>query len=276
MVRPTWTLGELFMARTPISPQPITANLTPAQMLEAIPRIERRISELEQFDPSSVIDRSDPRIIGFEKKMETLLDSVFGHATVEFNRYKHAVTTLDCAGYSVYGTPINEVIGGLVEGKNTILHNLKEIVAWFKEEIHDRGTTPVGQALRAYQNLDLHPEIVRAADSLFRDGHYAEAIENSVKALNALVRLRSGVDYRDGSSLMEFVFAPKSPVLKFNALSDQNDHDEQKGFMMMMSGAVSGLRNPRAHKIIKDDPESALEFIAFVSLLAKLVDKAKK
>jgi len=45
--------------------------------------------------------------------------------------------------------------------------------------------------------------------------------------------------------------------------------------MMLFSGAVSGLRNPRAHSFIDDDPERALEFIAFVSLLAKLLDKAK-
>ncbi len=97
-----------------------------------------------------------------------------------------------------------------------------------------------------------------------------------MKALNALVRLRSGEDAKDGTALMEFVFSPKNPILKFNALADQSDIDEQKGFMMMFSGAVAGLRNPRAHRIIKDDPESALEFIAFISLLAKLVDKAKK
>jgi hypothetical protein len=54
--------------------------------------------------------------------------------------------------------------------------------------------------------------------------------------------------------------------------ADQSDRDEQKGFMMMFSGAVAGLRNPRAHKLIKDDPERALEFIAYVSLLAKLLD----
>jgi hypothetical protein len=48
------------------------------------------------------------------------------------------------------------------------------------------------------------------------------------------------------------------------------------GFMWFFSGAVAGMRNPRAHKIIKDDPERALEFIAFISLLAKLVDEAKK
>lgn len=75
---------------------------------------------------------------------------------------------------------------------------------------------------------------------------------------------------------MEFVFSPSHPILQFNDLSDQSDRDEQKGFMMMFSGAVAGLRNPRAHRLIQDDPERALEFIAFVSLLAKLLESAKK
>jgi uncharacterized protein (TIGR02391 family) len=75
---------------------------------------------------------------------------------------------------------------------------------------------------------------------------------------------------------MEQAFSPKSPILKFNGLADDSDRNEQKGFMMMFSGAVTGLRNPRAHKLIQDDPERALEFIAFVSLLAKLVDSAKR
>ena len=46
--------------------------------------------------------------------------------------------------------------------------------------------------------------------------------------------------------------------------------DDHTGFMYMFSGAVSGLRYPRAHGFIRDDPERALEFIAYVSLLAKL------
>jgi len=75
---------------------------------------------------------------------------------------------------------------------------------------------------------------------------------------------------------MQQVFSPGKPVLKFNHLQTQSDKDEQKGFMMLFSGAVAGLRNPRAHTFIQDDPERALEFIAFVSLLAKLLDGAKK
>ncbi len=96
-----------------------------------------------------------------------------------------------------------------------------------------------------------------------------------MKALNDLVRMRSG-EALDGTQLMERVFSPSNPILYFNDLADESDRNEQKGFMMMFSGAVAGLRNPRAHKLIKDDPERALEFIAFVSLLAKLLDGAKK
>ena len=131
------------------------------------------------------------------------------------------------------------------------------------------------RALRAYNGLALHPEIERAASTLYRDGHYANAVEAAVKALNGLVRLRSDLEF-DGATLMERAFSPSNPVLKFNDLQNQSDKEEQKGFMQMFSGAVSGLRNPRAHSFIHDQPERALEFIAFVSLLAKLLDGARR
>jgi uncharacterized protein (TIGR02391 family) len=111
-------------------------------------------------------------------------------------------------------------------------------------------------ALRAYGNLDLHAAIEEAAGDLYRDGHYANAIEDAMKALNNLVRLRSGLDI-DGAPLMTTAFAQDKPILQFNDLQDQSDRDEQRGFMMMFVGAVAGLRNPRAHKLIKDDPERA-------------------
>ena len=47
---------------------------------------------------------------------------------------------------------------------------------------------PTSRALRAYKDLDLHPEIALAAGELYRDGHYTNAIEDAVKALNQLVR----------------------------------------------------------------------------------------
>ncbi len=43
--------------------------------------------------------------------------------------------------------------------------------------------------------------------------------------------------------------------------------------MFLYAGAMLTMRNPRAHELIEDDPEKALEYIAFISLLAKSLDK---
>ncbi len=257
--------------------EPIEANLSYQQMEVAIPKIDRRIADLESFDVDSIADRRDARIGALAKSLDALLVSVFGAGTVEYDRYHWQVTRLDTASINMmYRTPIHEVREGLRRGIATAKAHLEAIKKGFLEELGDAGLTSSGKTLKAYEGLELHPEIERAVGNLYRDGHYANAIEDATKALNALVRMRSGVDDKDGIPLMETVFSPKNSILKFNNLADQSDVDEQKGFMMMFGGAVAGLRNPRAHKIIKDDPEMALEFIAFISLLAKLVDKSTK
>jgi len=274
--RPGAAPSELqIMARSPAPPPPRPANLSRDQMLSAIPKLKRRIQDVQEFDPGTVKSREDPRLDALSARLDAALVSIFPPETLEHRRYHYNATTIDTAGYNLNGTPMHEVHRGLVLGKDTVLHTLAEIIALFEEELGEAGGSAGDRAIKAYDGLDLHPEIARAASELYRNGHYANAIEDAVKALNNLVRLRSGSD-KDGTTLMEQVFSPKNPILKFNALADESDVNEQKGFMMMFSGAVSGLRNPRAHKIIQDDPESALEFIAFVSLLAKLVDKTTK
>ena len=253
------------------------AHLSYQEMKEAIPKIDRRIKDLVEFDVNTVQDRGDSRISSLETKLEALLVAIFGSDTVEYKRYHWPITRLNTAGLNImYETPTHEVREGLVQGIETSKSHLEAIKSGFLEELEDAGQTSSSKTLKAYDGLELHPAIERAAGQLFRDGHYTNAIEDSVKALNALVRMNSGIDDKDGTALMEFVFSTKNPILKFNALADISDMDEQKGFMMMFSGAVSGLRNPRAHKIIKDDPEMALEFIAYISLLAKLADKSFK
>lgn len=265
------------MPRTPKRAEPQSANLSLQQMELAIPKIDRRLTDLDAFDVNSVNDRSDSRIKALEAQLDSLLVSIFGHGTVEYERYKWPVTSLDTASDNyLYGTPLEEVRDGLRQGIANAKAQLEAIKAGFLEELNDAGRTTTGKTLKAYEGLELHPAIERVAGKLFRDGHYANAVEDSVKALNALVRMNSGIDDKDGTALMEYVFSPKNPVLKFNSLSDSSEIDEQRGFMMMFSGAVAGLRNPRAHKIIKDDPEKALEFIAFISLLAKLADRTTK
>lgn len=265
------------MARKTKEPERRQARLSSQEMQAAITKIDRRIADINAFDVNQINDRGDPRISALSSRLDELLVSIFGHDTVEYDRYHWSVTQLDTANINLmYPTPIHEIRQGLQHGLATAKSQLESIRAGFVEELEDAGLTSTGKTLKAYEGLELHPAIEHAAGQLFRDGHYANAVEDAVKALNALVRLHSGVDDKDGTTLMEHVFSPKNPVLKFNTLADQSDMHEQRGFMMMFSGAVAGLRNPRAHKIIKDDPEKALEFIAFISLLASLADSASK
>ena len=75
---------------------------------------------------------------------------------------------------------------------------------------------------------------------------------------------------------MTLVFSARTPVLKFNDGATESDRSEQQGMMQLFAGAMLAFRNPRAHQIIKDHPEKALEILSFLSFLAKAVDAAKK
>jgi len=265
------------MARQTKAPEIKQANLSYDEIQSSIPKIERRIKEIDEFDVDAVINRGDPKIDTLSNKLDELLVFIFGINTVEYNRYRWKVTRLDTASINMmHQAPIGEVREGLRRGLDNAREQLLAIKSGFLEQLEDAGISSAGKTLKAYEGLELHPAIERAVGQLFRNGHYANAIEDAIKTLNMLVRLNSGVEDKDGTALMENVFSMSNPILKFNNLADQSDKDEQKGFMMMFSGAVTGLRNPRAHKIIKDDPEMALEFIAFISLLAKLADKTRK
>lgn len=258
-------------AEKPTVPQ--TAKLNADQLREGIQKIQRRIADLDALNDVRVGNLGD-EAERITNKVNATLREVFGQDSIESNEY-----SLDWSHFFVIvmgGTPADLQSANFQRGVGSARNKLRTAIEVMTERLEDArpGGGP-GRALRAYDGLMLHPEIERATSDLYHGGHYANAVEDAVKALNDLVRLRSG-EAGDGAALMERVFSPRNPILRFNDLADQSDADEQKGFMMMFTGAVAGLRNPRAHKLIKDDAERALEFIAFVSLLAKLLESAKK
>ena len=54
-------------------PEKIEANLSYQQMEAAIPKIDRRIADLKNFDVDSVSDRSDARIDALEKSLDACI-----------------------------------------------------------------------------------------------------------------------------------------------------------------------------------------------------------
>jgi len=129
---------------------------------------------------------------------------------------------------------------------------------------------------KIFKQLDLHPEIRKASSKLFMNGHYYESIFASFKKVNNLVKKKSGKSL-DGQKLMYHVFAPDSPVLKLNKLSNESEINEQEGFMHIFAGSIQGIRNPRAHEDeFTERPMKTIEYLVLASLLAKIVTKSKK
>lgn len=265
------------MARKPASPEKRSVSLSITEVQAATPKIRRRLQELMALNLGQLDNETGGHILDSQvQKINATLREIYGVNTVEYDEY--SVETFRPV-FMVYYEGMDISIRGNIDtvrekvGAGTA--KLKTLLEILEEQGGGDDRDVIAKTIRAYGGLDLHPEISRASSSLYHDGHYSNAVEAAVKALNGLVRLRSGLE-QDGSTLMERAFNPSNPALRFNGLQDQSDKDEQKGFMYMFAGAVSGLRNPRAHGFIQDDPERALEFIAFVSLLAKLLDEAKR
>lgn len=128
-----------------------------------------------------------------------------------------------------------------------------------------------------FSMLNIHPEIKKVSEKLFEDGYYSQATFDAFKRITNLVKEKSKCSSLDGKSLMLTVFSSNKPILKFNDLISATDKDEQEGFMYLFAGAISGIRNPKAHRDVFDNGGElrALEYIMFASLLCKKLDEAK-
>lgn len=262
------------MAKRSIPQEPKRADLSIVQMQAAIPKLEKRIQELESLDPGTTTDISDSNFESMTMKLDDTLVDLFGRGTVEYERFE--IGDLYKGPLIIGGTPIPEIRRGFSRGVERAKSTLKTIIDLFKEKIQDSGVTPQGRASSALSGMTLHPEVERAVSTLFKDGHYANAIEDACKVLDALVKMRSGKFDLSGTELMQTVFSPKNPILRFNDGATETERSEQQGMMFLYAGAMLAFRNPRAHGLIEDDPETAVQVISFIGFLANELDKARK
>jgi len=116
------------------------------------------------------------------------------------------------------------------------------------------------------------PDVRAATRALFRDGHHSRAVEEGFKFLNNAVKGRSGNHDLDGPNLMHHAFSESAPVLCLNRMRTASQKDEQAGYRFMLAGAMSGIRNPRAHDhALRDEPEVALEMLTLANHLMQRV-----
>ena len=148
------------MARRSTPPKPERPLHTVAEKRLDIERLQRRIRELEAFDPQTVTKRfSDPSVTAIETAIHGTLSAVFGHGTVEYNRYSDA-KSLDHGPVVMNMTPdwiaargggggyrdeAGEARQYVAQGKEQALSLLREAVRGLEEEIE--LAPPAPQAL---------------------------------------------------------------------------------------------------------------------------------
>ena len=110
-------------------------------MRTQISRIKRVIGELQDFDPKTIQDRSDVRIISLEVSIDQVLTDAFGSGP-ERQLYVGAAN-LDRAPLVMGGTPLPEVVQGLIKGKDHAIALLNRAIQSLEDKIADVGDTAV-------------------------------------------------------------------------------------------------------------------------------------
>ena len=126
--------------------------------------------------------------------------------------------------------------------------------------------------LGSFDNQITFSGLVQCTRALFADEHYSVAVEKAFVYVENLVKQQSGSPGKHGSSLMKTVFSVHNPSIRLNAGVTDSDRAEQLGYMELFAGAMTGIRNPRAHSHNWiDQPEEALELLVFANLLVRKI-----
>lgn len=126
---------------------------------------------------------------------------------------------------------------------------------------------------------NIHPMIKSVSKSLYDDGHPAESAENAFKEINSRVKRLFALKcpnkkVPDGATVMTTVFSDNAPLIEFGERISESGQNIQKGFMMMLAGAMTGLRNPKAHENLTISEEDAMRQLMFASMLMYKIDDA--
>jgi uncharacterized protein (TIGR02391 family) len=75
--------------------------------------------------------------------------------------------------------------------------------------------------------------------------------------------------------LMKQAFSLNKPIISLSDLSTKSGQSEQQGYEEIFAGAMTGIRNQKAHSNIVIDEKRATHLLYLASLLMYKLDEAK-
>ncbi len=247
-------------------------RFTVDEIERGIAKLRRRIDEVRALTERRV-RYDDQAVRTAELNIQETVREVFGDDSAEYDNHRY---------YDIWSGPTmmmdseHSMQSKFEAGVPKAVSMLEGLIARLEEkriDLQGDATQLVHATLRSF---NLHPRIASVVTQLYENGHYANAVLDGSIALINFVKEKSGRHDLDGKNLVQTVFSVNNPILAVADLSDQTGRDEQEGMMHLFEGAVMAIRNPRAHALFDHDPQSALEYIVLLSLLAKRLEVAKR
>lgn len=158
------------------------------------------------------------------------------------------------------------------EGRQELTKIIGKVRAAIEDETDQQGQDePIESTFK-----HLHVKVQTIANRRFEGGHYADAVEATLKELASTVRalvLQRGGPELDGVPLMQTAFSPKNPIIVLADLTTQTGRDMQRGYMDLFAGAMAAIRNPKAHGNVEISPKRAIHLLFIASALWYTLDE---
>ena len=253
-------------------PSPLeNRHFTNEEITSAIVKLNRRITEVEALDPNK-IRFNDAQVDLAESNIRNTVMEIFGENSPEYR--EHGYITIWEGGYAI-NEPDYILQKKFSDGLPRTLTILRGLISRLEEKSEDLGGAAQQMSLSDFWS-DIHPKITAVAMPRYDSEHYADAVEAALKEINSIVKdivKRKTGNELDGASLMRTALTPNSPIICLDDLSTETGRNIQQGYMEIFAGAMTGIRNPKAHGNIKITENRARHFIYLASLLMHKIDE---
>jgi uncharacterized protein (TIGR02391 family) len=124
----------------------------------------------------------------------------------------------------------------------------------------------------------VHHQVIRFCDEELLRQSLFHAVFEAVKGVAERLRQLSGLTL-DGGKLVDACFGGSSPLVRVNALRNETDFSEHRGFQSLLKGIFGTFRNPPAHtpRVTGDwqlSQTDALDLFCTLSFIHRRFDKA--
>jgi len=261
------------MAKRRYEPPPIEIKRFTVQEIErGIEKLNRRIEEIKKLKDDKV-PYDDARVSNAETNIRETIRMVFGQNSPEFRDNEY---------YEIWHGSINlmddedDCQRKFEAGIPQTITMLKGLITRLEEKREEAGENIEKEDVSKDFWADIHVKITSITKSRFESAHYADAVESAFKEVNAcvkgIVRRKTGKEL-DGASLMKTAFSPNNPLIVIADLSTDSGKNIQQGYMEIFAGAMTGIRNPKAHNNLTIDKKKAKHLIYLASLLMHKIDE---